>query len=171
MKTSKALSALSALLLVACAPVFSQSSAKSAPDRLIAPQKETLVLPIGTIVPIRVLASLSTAAPSPTFHATLASDIQAAGMVAIPRGTPVIGSLIESRQGARAQITLRLTRIDYKGHHLVVSTDTLASSHDHQVRIASGTLMDFALQSPLTVAVTRPAGSISPLPPVHTHPQ
>lgn len=163
--------ALTALLFFASAFASAQTPAKAAPPRLLAPQKETLVLPIGTVIPVRLLQSLSTAAPGGTFRATIAADIHAAGIVAIPRGTPVIGRMTESRDGSRAQLSLQLTRIDYEGRHIVVSTDTFASSHDRQVRIPSQTLMDFALQSPVTVFTTRPAGSISPLPPVHAHPQ
>lgn len=166
------LPALTALLLFASALGCAQTSAKTGPPRLVAAQEETLVLPIGTVVPVRVMQSLSTAsAPGLVFRATLAADIRAAGVVAIPRGTPVVGHMAESRKGSRAQISLRLTHIDYQGRMIAVSTDTFASSHDRQVRIPSGTLVDFALQSPVTVSTTRPAGSVSPLPPVHAHPQ
>ncbi len=161
-----------ALLLSASALAAAQTSAKTPPPRLVAAQKETLVLPAGTILPVRVLLTLTTAAaPGPFFRATLASDIHAAGMVAIPHGTPVLGRLAESHQGNRVELSLRLTRIDYHGRHIVISTDTFASSHLRQATIPSGTLVDFALQSPVTVFTTRPAGSVSPLPPVHAHPQ
>ncbi|HTX42619.1 MAG TPA: hypothetical protein VMD25_12365 [Acidobacteriaceae bacterium] len=164
--------ALCALLLSAPALAFAHTPAKATPQRLAAAQKETLVLPIGTLLPVRVLRTLTTAAaPNPVFRATLASDIHAAGLVAIPHGTPVYGRLAESHQGNRVQLSLRLTRIDYHGRHIVISTDTFASSHLRQASIASGTLVDFALQSPVTIFTTRPAGSVSPLPPVHSHPQ
>ena len=165
------LPALTALLLFASALGCAQTSAKTGPPRLVKPQKETLVLPIGTVLPVRVRESLSSTAPDRIFRATLAADIRAAGIVAIPRGTPVIGHTAESHQGSRAQLSLHLTHIDYEGRQIAVSTDTFASSHERQVRIPSGSLMDFALQSPITVFTTRPVGSLSPEPPVHAHPQ
>jgi hypothetical protein len=49
---------------------------------------KTVTIPAGTIIPVRITEDLSskTAQPNKAFHGSLAGDLIAAGMVAVPHG-------------------------------------------------------------------------------------
>src|SRR5579884_1512793 len=57
------------------------------------PVAKTITIPAGTIVPVRITEGLSsqTAQPNQVFHGSLAGDLIADGMVAIPHGASVVG--------------------------------------------------------------------------------
>jgi len=191
----------------------------SAPPPPPQPVVRTFTFAAGTVVPVRVDDSLSSASAqvNQSFHATLAADLVRDGHVVIPQGTPVLGRIADAQDAAHfagsALLSLELTRIDLRDHHLPIVTDTWAqrgkgrgsntgkkaaggailgtligalagggkgaaigavagagagtginaATRGQQVEVAPETLINFTLQSPLTVTITiPPPGSPSP---------
>lgn len=94
------------------------------------PPEKTVVLETGTVIPIRLVEPLDSASSTPDegFHATLASDLIADNMIAAPQGTPVLGRVVDARDAAHFKgnslLSIELTRIDLRGDHIAVVTDT-----------------------------------------------
>jgi hypothetical protein len=84
------------------------------------------------VIPVRVDDNLSsaTAQVNQSFHASLAADLVRDGVVVIPRGTPILGRVTDAQDAAHfsgsALLSLELTRIDLRDHHMAVVTDTWA---------------------------------------------
>jgi hypothetical protein len=93
-----------------------------------APQRVTL--PAGTVVPVILTEALDTKTTQTddTFHATLAHDLIVNGVVAIPKGAPVVGQVVEAREAAhfkgQAYLSLDLTEISAYGKRMEIQTDT-----------------------------------------------
>lgn len=96
------------------------------------PVVKTFVFPAGTAVPVRLseLLDTKTAQPNDTFHATLAADLVRDGVVVVPRGTPVLGQVVDVRDAGRfrgsALLALQLVNIDYRGRRMSVMTNTFS---------------------------------------------
>jgi hypothetical protein len=183
-----------------------------APPQLVVRQ---VTLPPGTIVPVRITEELTskTAQTNDAFHGSLAADLGIQGVIAIPRGAPVVGRIVEARDAAHFKgsslLTLELTRLDARGQRITLVTDTYskegeargkntveksaggaalgaiigalagggkgaaigglaggaagtgvnAATRGQQVDIPSETLLNFSLQSPVTLTVTIPPGA------------
>jgi hypothetical protein len=103
-------------------------AAPAPPPRPPAPVVRTVSVAAGTTLPIRLADSLDTATTQTgqPIHGTLADDIVADDMVAIPRGTPVTGRVIEAKDATHfsgsSSLTLELTEVDLKGGPVAVST-------------------------------------------------
>lgn len=180
------------------------------------PVTRDVTLPAGTIIPIRITEALDTktAQTNDVFHGALATDLGIQGVIALRRGAPVVGRIVESREAAhfkgQALLTLELTNIQRGGQKIPITTaaytkegaargkDTAvkagggaalgaiigaiagggkgaaigglaggaagtgvnAATRGQQVVIASETLLNFQLESPISVRVTiPPAGS------------
>lgn len=69
-----------------------------------------------------------TAQPDDVFHATLASDLMSNGVVAIPRGTPVLGRVVQVKEAAHfkgsALLTVELTQLTARGRKITLVTDS-----------------------------------------------
>src|ERR1700751_550832 len=102
--------------------------APAPPPKPPAPVVRTVSIPSGTTLPIRLADSLDTATTQTgqTIHGTLAADIIADDMVAIPRGTLVTGRVIEAKDATHfsgsSSLSLELTQIELKGQPVGVST-------------------------------------------------
>lgn len=111
-------------------PTPAPAPAAAAPLPPAAPEVRTITLPVGTLIPVRVVEDLSSADATPDmgFHATLAEDIDIGNMIAIPQGTPVLGRVVDARDAAHFRgsslLSLEITRIDLPGNHLPIVTDT-----------------------------------------------
>lgn len=96
------------------------------------PVVRTFTFPAGTVLPVRVDDSLSSASAqvNQSFHATLAADLVRDGHVVIPQGIPILGRIADAQDAAHfsgsALLSLELTRIDLRDHHLPIVTDTWA---------------------------------------------
>lgn len=180
------------------------------------PVVRTFTFPAGTVIPVRINDNLSSAHAqvNDAFHASLAADLVRDGKVVIPQGTPVLGRVADAQDAAHfagsALLSLELTRIDLRDHHIPIVTDPWAqrgegrgkntaakaaggailgtvigalagggkgaaigaaagagagtginaATRGKQVEVPSETLINFTLQSPLTVTTTlRPNGS------------
>jgi len=93
------------------------------------PTTKTVTLPAGTILPVRVTETLdsATAQPNDAFHGALASDIGIRGIIALPRGTPVQGQVVDVHEAAHfkgnALLSLQLMDVRPRGQRISVQTD------------------------------------------------
>ncbi len=177
------------------------------------PTARTVSISSGTSLPVRLTEGLdsATAQQGQAIHGTLAADIVAENMIAIPRGTQVTGRIVDAKDAAHfkgsALISLELTQIDLKGRQLPVVTSAYteqgkgrgkntaekagggaaigaiigalagggkgaaigaasgggigagvnAVTRGEQVKIPAETLINFKLQSPVSVTTSRTA--------------
>lgn len=176
------------------------------------PVVRDVTIPAGTVVPIRITEALDskTAQTNDAFHGALAADLGTQGVIALRRGTPVVGRIVDAREAAhfkgQALLSLELTEIQRGGQKISVVTDAFtkqgnargkntaekagggaafgaiigalagggkgaaigglagaaagtgvnAATRGQQAVIPTETLINFQLQSPITVRVTIP---------------
>jgi hypothetical protein len=176
------------------------------------PVVRDVTIPAGTIVPVRITETLDskTAQTNDAFHGALAADLGTQGVIALRRGAPVVGRIIDSREAAhfkgQSLLSLELTEIQRSGQKISVTTDAYtkqgaargkntatkagggaafgaiigalagggkgaaigglagaaagtgvnAATRGEQTVIQTETLINFQLQSPITVRVTIP---------------
>jgi hypothetical protein len=167
----------------------------------------------GTTLPIRLTDALDSATTQTgqTIHGTLAADIIADNMVAIPRGTPVTGRVVDAKDATHfsgsSLLSIELTQVQLKEGPVAVSTAAFsqqgkgrgkntavktgggaalgaiigaiagggkgaaigaasggglgagvnAVTKGEQVKIPAETLINFKLQSPISVSTSRQA--------------
>ena len=95
----------------------------SVPAVVDKPEQElrTLTLAAGTVIPVRFSDEIDTktAKPGDTFHATTASNVNLAGVTAIPTRTPVTGQIVEAEAAGRlsgaAELGLELVSVRLPG--------------------------------------------------------
>ncbi|MGA8110977.1 MAG: BON domain-containing protein, partial [Acidobacteriaceae bacterium] len=112
-------------------PLPTPLAAAAGPTTPPAPDPASAVtLQAGTVLPVRIVEDLSSATASPDmgFHATLAEDLMVGRMIAIPQGTPILGRVVDARDAAHFRgtslLSIELTRIDMRGDHVAIVTDT-----------------------------------------------
>ena len=176
------------------------------------PVVKQLTIDAGTIVEVRLADALDskTASPDQRFYGSLAYDLVANGVVAIPRDSPVEGRVMAVKDAAHfagsASLSLELTELTVRGKTVPLTTESYTESaagrgkntakrvggggafgaiigalagggkgaaigtlagaatgagvqgvtRGQQVRIPAEALLDFRLQSPVTVTVTVP---------------
>ena len=181
----------------------------TAPPR---PVVKEVTLIAGTVVPVRITETIDskTAQPNDVFHGSLAGNLMSGGIVAIPRGAPVMGRIIDAKGAAHfkgsSTLSLELTQLSARGQRVSLITDTYskegagrgkntaektgagaafgaiigalagggkgaaigglagagagaginAATRGEQVVIPTETVINFKLQSPITVTVTLP---------------
>lgn len=199
------------------APQQSQMQAPAPPPaRPTQPEVKLVTLVAGTMLPIRTTDAMDTKTiqTNDVFHASVAQDVLVNGIVAIPRGSPVLGRVVEAREAAHFKgssfLAIQLTQLTVRGHKVTVDTDTFskegtargkntavkagggavvgaligalagggkgaaigavagggagaginAATRGEQVQIPTETMLNFTLQSPVTVSLTpAPSGS------------
>lgn len=216
--------ALASKLATAPAPQSAPQEAQATPPAPVVPPPpaappqpvlKQVTLPSGTVVPVRITEELNskTAQSNDVFHGSLAADLGIQGVIAIPRGAPVVGRIVEARDAAHFKgsslLTLELTELDVRGQQITLVTDAYskegeargkntveksaggaalgaiigalagggkgaaigglaggaagtgvnAATRGQQVDIPSETLINFNLQSPVTLTVTIPPGA------------
>ncbi|MDE3186872.1 MAG: BON domain-containing protein [Acidobacteriota bacterium] len=181
------------------------------------PVVKEITIAAGTVVPVRMTDALDTktAQPNDVFHGTLASDLKANGVVALPRGTPILGRVVDAKGAAHFKgnslLTIELTQLTAHGQKISLVTDAYskegkgrgkdtavktgagaavgaiigalagggkgaaigaaagggtgaginAITRGQEVQIPAETLLNFNLQSPITVTVTLdPSGNV-----------
>jgi hypothetical protein len=185
---------------------------QSAPPPPPQPVVRDVTIPAGTVVPVRITEALDskTAQTNDAFHGALAADLGTQGVIALRRGAPVVGRIIEAREAAhfkgQSLLSLELTDIQRGGQKIPVTTDAYtkqgtargkntatkagggaafgaiigalagggkgaaigglagaaagtgvnAATRGEQTVIPTETLINFQLQSPITVRVTIP---------------
>ena len=198
------------------APVSPQAPAQAqvpaAPPAPPQPAIKQITLPAGTVVPVRLSETLDskTAQPNDVFHASVAGDVMTQGAVAIPRGTPVLGRVVDAKGATHFKgnslLSIELTELAERGQRITLVTDTFskegagrgkntveksaggailgtivgalagggkgaaigglagagagagvnAATRGQEVQIPTETLVNFRLQSPVTVTVGLP---------------
>jgi hypothetical protein len=164
------------------------------------------------VIPIRVTETLDTKTiqTNDAFHGSLATDLGIQGVIALRRGAPIVGRVVEAREAAhfkgQALLSLELTDIQRGGQKIPITTATFtkegagrgkntaekagggagfgaivgalagggkgavigglagaaagtgvnAATRGQQVVIPTETLLNFELQSPITVRVAIP---------------
>ena len=106
--------------------------APQAPPPPPAPPKpvvKEVTLPAGTVIPIRITETLDskTAQANDVFHGSLAGDLGTQGVIAIPRGSAVMGRIVDAREAAHfkgaALLSVELTELTARGKKVAVVTD------------------------------------------------
>lgn len=176
------------------------------------PVVKNVTIPAGTVIPVRITETLDTktAQTNDAFHGALAADLGVQGVIALRRGAPVVGRIVEAREAAhfkgQAMLSLELDEIQRGGQKIALTTDPFikegaargkdtavkagggaalgaiigaiagggkgaaigglaggaagtgvnAATRGQQVVIPTETLINFQLQSPITVRVTIP---------------
>lgn len=176
------------------------------------PVVRDVTIPAGTVIPVRITETLDskTAQTNDAFHGALAADLGTQGVIALRRGAPVVGRIVEAREAAhfkgQSMLSLELTDIQRGGQKIPVTTDAYikqgaargkntatkagggaafgaiigalagggkgaaigglagaaagtgvnAATRGEQTVIQTETLVNFQLQSPITVRVTIP---------------
>ncbi|HVJ07987.1 MAG TPA: BON domain-containing protein [Acidisarcina sp.] len=117
------------------APVHTAAQRTPEPVKVVnppAPPKpvtRTVTVPSGTTIPVRLTEALETGKtqPNSVFHASLAGDLIADGVTAIPRGASVLGRVIEAKDATHytgnSVLTLELTQITANGQTFHLVTD------------------------------------------------
>jgi hypothetical protein len=89
-----------------------------------------VTLPAGTVVPVRLTETLDskTAQSNDVFHGSVAGDLGTQGVIAVPRGTPVMGRIVDAREAAHfkgaALLSIELTQLNTRGKSVSLVTDT-----------------------------------------------
>lgn len=118
--------------LPAPAPVRQQEQVKTVPPPPPAPPKpviKTVTLPSGTVIPVRLTETLDSARSqaNQSFHGSLAGDLIADGMVAVPQGSAITGRVVEAKDATHfagsSMLSIELTAITAHGQHLQIVTD------------------------------------------------
>jgi hypothetical protein len=177
------------------------------------PISRTVSVATGTSLPVRLADALDSATTQTgqIIHGTLAADIIADNMVAIPRGTSVTGRVVDAKDATHfsgsSLLSIEVTQIELKGQPVAVSTSAFsqqgkgrgkntamktgggaalgaiigalagggkgaaigaasggglgaganAITRGEQVKIPAETLINFKLQSPISVTTSRSA--------------
>ncbi|MBS1804856.1 MAG: BON domain-containing protein [Acidobacteria bacterium] len=185
---------------------------QAAPPPPPQPVVRDVTIPAGTVVPVRITETLDskTAQTNDVFHGALAADLGTQGVIALRRGAPIVGRIVEAREAAhfkgQSMLSLELTDIQRGGQKIPVTTDAFvkqgaargkntatkagggaafgaiigalagggkgaaigglagaaagtgvnAATRGEQTVIQTETLVNFQLQSPITVRVTIP---------------
>lgn len=180
------------------------------------PVAKTVTIPAGTVIPVRITDDLSskTAQPNQSFRASLATDLVADGMVAIPRGASITGRVVDAKDATHFKgsslLSIELTQISTRSRQIPVVTDAYsregtargkntamktgggaalgaiigalagggkgaaigavagggagagvnAVTRGQQVEIQPETLINFKLQSPITVTTSHKVGQV-----------
>jgi hypothetical protein len=176
------------------------------------PVVKEITIPEGTVMPVRITETLEskTATANDAFHGSVAGDVAIQGVIAIPRGSPVLGRVVDARDAAHfkgsALLSIELTEVTTRGRRISLVTDAFskegegrgkntaekagggaalgaiigaiagggkgaaiggvagaaagtgvnAATRGQQVTIPTETVVNFRLQSPITVTVTIP---------------
>lgn len=198
------------------APPVQQEPVRTVPPAPQAPPppvSRTVSVPSGSSLPVRLTEGLdsATAQQGQIIHGTLASDIIADNMIAIPRGTQVTGRVVDAKDATHftgnALISIELTQLELKGRPVTLVTSAYseqgkgrgkntaekagggaalgaiigalagggkgaaigaasgggigagvnAVTRGQQVKIPAETLINFKLQSPVSVTTSRSA--------------
>lgn len=113
---------------VASAPM--QPRAPQPPPPPPQPVARQVVIPAGTQVQVRMAETLDskTSQTNDVFHATLARDLVAQGLVAIPHGAPVLGRVVNAKQAGH-----------FKGNAVLEVELTEMTAHDQKIELTTNT--------------------------------
>jgi len=111
------------------APAYAQQAPPPPPPVAPKPVVKEVTLAAGTVVPVRMTETLDskTAQPNDVFHGSLSADLVVDGVVAMPRGTPVMGRVAAAKDAAHfkgsALLSLELTEATVRGRRVTLTTE------------------------------------------------
>ena len=94
------------------------------------PVAQTVTLPAGTVIPIRMTDTLDSASTQPNtpFHASLGGDLIVDGMVVARSGANIVGRVVTAKDATHfsgsSELTIELTKIDTVQGPVSVVTDS-----------------------------------------------
>jgi hypothetical protein len=129
------------------APVRRKPSAFQARERVAVdrqPREETVVIPAGTRIRVRLAQTLDTkrTPPGAPFAATLDDPIVVGSQVVVPRGTPFEGVVVESKSSGRfrgramLEVTLRSFRMHGATYRIATAPDARVSGNHRKRNLA-----------------------------------
>jgi BON domain len=98
------------------------------------PVVREVTLPAGTVIPVRITEALDskTTQPNDVFHGSVASDLTAEGVVAIPHDSPVMGRVVDAKDAAHfkgsALLSIELTQVNARGQKISLFTDSYSKT-------------------------------------------
>ena len=96
------------------------------------PAFRNVTVPAGTLIPVRITQTLDSenAHIGDTFSGAVATDVLQDGLVVLPRGTGVSGSVINAKDAGHfsgsSLLAIQLTGISKRGQQIAVTTDTFS---------------------------------------------
>ncbi len=109
-----------------------QAQQPQAPPPPAQPVVKQITIPQGTTLAVRTTDALDTktAQPNDVFHAAVAQDMIVNGVVAIPRGAPVLGRVVDAHGATHftgsSLLALQLTQLTARGQKIDLTTDTFS---------------------------------------------
>ncbi len=117
----------------------------------VSPAPGRVELPVGTNLRVRLVDPVDSDKDKvgKTFAATLDAPIQKAGATVIPAGAEAVVKLGDS--GEAGAIALNVVSVKVNGRVIGITTETLLRDSDSgkRVKVATGTVLSFALDSPV----------------------
>lgn len=114
------------------APMAQQPMHQAPPPPPPAPRFRDVTVEAGTALPVRLTQTLdsATARQGDSFSGVVASDIMQDGVVAIRRGTPVTGRVVEAKDAAHFKgsslLAIELTGLSARGNRMTIATDAIS---------------------------------------------
>lgn len=113
-------------------PVSNSSSSSAATEPAAPPQPvvRTVHIASGTVIPVRINEALSSATTQTgdTFHGVITHEVDADGMLAIPAGSSVTGTVIEAKDATHFKgsslLSIRLDSVRVRGERVQLATDS-----------------------------------------------
>jgi hypothetical protein len=103
---------------------------RPAPPTAPKPVAQRVTLPSGTVIPFRITETLDSknAQPNGVFHGVVANDIAVNGATVVPRGTPVMGRIVNAQEAAHFKgnslLSLELTQMQFGGQRVTLVTNS-----------------------------------------------
>ena len=94
-----------------------------------APAVRNVTVPAGSTLPVRITQTLDSdnSHPGDSFTGALAADFVQDGIVVLPRGTSVAGTVVDAKDAGhfkgQSRLSIQLTSISRRGQQIAVSTD------------------------------------------------
>jgi len=94
------------------------------------PVAQRVTLPSGTVIPFRITETLDSknAQTNGVFHGAVANDIAVNGRTVVPRGTPVMGRIVNAQEAAHFKgnslLSLELTQMQFRGQRVTLVTNS-----------------------------------------------
>lgn len=101
-----------------------------------APSFRTVTIPAGSVLPVRITQTLDseTAHPGDSFSGALANDVMEDGLVVLPRGTAVSGTVADAKDAGhfkgRSLVSIQLTGVSPHRQQIAISTEPVTKEGD-----------------------------------------
>ena len=116
------------------------------------PGGQAVTVPAGVVLPVRITRWVDShdAQPGSQFTAVVNTDILAGGLIAIPRGAEVQGTVVEAKGAGvlkgRGELVLQLNTLNLGGRQIPLVSDTFdVKGHDKTARSVNSTIIGGAV--------------------------